>query len=297
VSAVLAIKGLRVSLAEGSRRRPVLRGVTLGVEAGEVHGLVGQSGAGKTMVGRAVLGILPRGARIDAGGIAFSGEDVTHLPERRRRRLLGKGMALIPQDPMTSLNPSRTIGRQMGDVLALHLGLGRAAARARAAGLLDEVRLRQPTALLDRYPHELSGGMRQRVLIAIAFACRPALVIADEPTTALDVTVQRRILRLIRDLQRGHGTAVLFVTHNLGVVAKVCDRVSVLHAGRILESGTAAEVVGAPRHPYTRALMAATPRWDRPAETLRPVPPALMAALEAEAAASDGAHAGHTPRG
>jgi peptide/nickel transport system ATP-binding protein len=180
----------------------------------------------------------------------------------------------------------------MTDVLRMHLGLSRQTARARALELLNDVHIREPARVLQRFPHELSGGMRQRVLIAIAFACRPKLIIADEPTTALDVTVQKQVLRLLKELQAAHGTAILFITHDLGVVAKLCDTVSVMHAGRVLESASAAQLFTAPTHPYTRALFAATPRYDRPADVLAPIPEALAAGLWDEARGLDAAKAG-----
>ncbi len=269
------------------RGMAVLRGVDLNVAAGQVHGLVGETGAGKSMVGRAVLGILPGGARITDGNMAFDGIDLAQLPGASRRRMLGRHMSLIPQDPMTALNPVYRIGRQLSDVLRHSLGLGRGAARRRALELLDEVRISAPERVFNQYPHELSGGMRQRVLIAGAFACGPKLIIADEPTTALDVTVQREVLRLIRRLQRNEGTALLFVTHDLGVVAKICDRVSVIHSGRIVECGPAEALFSAPQHPYTRALFAATPRYDRPGERLMPVPRQLTRRMRDDAAAYD----------
>jgi peptide/nickel transport system ATP-binding protein len=261
----------------------VLRGVSLELRPGEVRGLVGESGAGKSMLGRAVLGLLPANAAIVAGRIAFEGRDLIAMPEPERRRLFGRRIALIPQDPMTSLNPVKRVGAQIAMLLRHHLGLSKRDALARAAELLSEVAIRDPRRVLDLYPHEISGGMRQRVLIAMAFACDPSLVIADEPTTALDVTVQRQVLQLVERLRQRHGAAVLFVTHDLGVVAKICRTMTVLHAGRVLEEGETADVLAKPRHPYTRALLAATPRADRPAEALRPVPPALIDSLWAEA--------------
>ncbi|MEE8272549.1 MAG: ABC transporter ATP-binding protein [Alphaproteobacteria bacterium] len=282
----LEIDGLHLDIAARDRRVAVLRGVDLAVAAGEVHGLVGESGAGKTMVGRAVLGLAPESAAV-SGRIRFAGGDLLGLPERARRALLGRGMALIPQDPLAALNPVRRIGAQIADMLRLHLRLGRRAAAARVLELLGDVHIRAPERVVRQYPHELSGGMRQRVLIAIAFSCRPRLIVADEPTTALDVTVQRRILRLIRELNAGSDTAILFITHDLGVVAKICDRVSVIHAGRIVEAAPVGEIFAAPRHDYTRALLRATPRHDRPANALAPIPAALAARLADEAAAFD----------
>ena len=287
---ILSVRDLHLAIGEGRRRAPILRGVSLDIAPGEVHGLVGESGAGKTMIGKAVLGIQPSRARIAGGSVTFDGRDITRLPERERRRLMGRGLGLIPQDPMTSLNPAARIGGQIADVLRLHLGMDRAAARERTLELLNDVRIRAPERVLRQYPHELSGGMRQRVLIAIAFACRPKLIVADEPTTALDVTVQRQVLALIKEMQAQEGASILFVTHDLGVVAKICDRVTVLHAGRVLEAGETSRIVETPEHDYTRALMAATPRHDRPGDVLRPVPEALTARLNAEALAYDAAH-------
>jgi peptide/nickel transport system ATP-binding protein len=287
MSAILDIADLHLDIVTARRRSHILRGVTLGVRPGEVHGLVGESGAGKTMVGKVVLGILPPTARVVAGAVRFDDVDITRMSDRRRRTLMGPGLALIPQDPMTSLNPAHRIGAQITDVLRLHLGLGTDAAHDRALALLQDVHIRNPERVLRQYPHELSGGMRQRVLIAIAFACRPKLIVADEPTTALDVTVQRQVLRLIKEMQESAGTAILFVTHDLGVVAKICDRVTVLHAGRVLEHGPTRQVVERPEHPYTRALMKATPRYDRPGDLLEPVPPALVRELNAAAEVYD----------
>jgi peptide/nickel transport system ATP-binding protein len=260
----------------------ILRRVSLHVEPGQIVGLVGESGAGKSMVGRVVLGIAPMNARVTHGEVIFAGRDITHLPEAQRRPLLGRDIAFIPQNPMTALNPVVRIEPQVTDVLRMHLGLDAAAAHARALELLQSVHLREPERVLRQYPHELSGGMRQRVLIAIAFACRPKLIIADEPTTALDVTVQKQILRLIRELQSQSGTALLFITHDFGVVAKLCDRVAVMHGGRILESAASAQLFARPAHEYTRALLDATPRYDRPGGLLRPVPAALVQRLDAE---------------
>ena len=279
MTATLTVEGLKVAIGDAN----VLRGISLEVEPGEVRGLVGESGAGKSMLGRAVLGLLPANATILSGHIAFEGRDLLAMREFERRSLLGRRIALIPQDPMTSLNPVKRVGAQISNLLRHHLGLSKRAALLRATELLTEVAIREPARVLSLYPHEISGGMRQRVLIAMAFACDPSLVIADEPTTALDVTVQRQVLQLVERLRKRHGSAVLFITHDLGVVAKICRSVSVLHAGRVLEEGETADVLMRPRHAYTRALLAGTPRADRPAETLRPVPPALIEQLWSEA--------------
>jgi peptide/nickel transport system ATP-binding protein len=279
MTATLTVEGLKVAIGDAN----VLRGISLEVEPGEVRGLVGESGAGKSMLGRAVLGLLPANATVTSGHIAFEGRDLLAMRESERRSLLGRRIALIPQDPMTSLNPVKRVGAQVSSLLRHHLGLSKRAALLRATELLTEVAIREPERVLSLYPHEISGGMRQRVLIAMAFACDPSLVIADEPTTALDVTVQRQVLQLVERLRRSHGSAVLFITHDLGVVAKICRSMSVLHAGRVLEEGETADVLMRPRHAYTRALLAATPRADRPAETLRPVPPALIEQLWSEA--------------
>ena len=291
-SPVLEIIDLHLEIEADRRRTQILRGVDLSIDAGEVHGLVGESGAGKTMVGKVVLGIQPTQAKVTRGTVRFDGQDITHISERARRELMGKGLALIPQDPTTALNPAYRIGKQVTDVLRLHLGMNKAAARVRAFELLSDVHIRSPERVLQQYPHELSGGMRQRVLIAVAFSCQPKLIIADEPTTALDVTVQRQVLGLIKDLQANRGTALLFITHDFGVVAKICDRLTVLNAGRVLEQGTVRSTFKRPKHAYTSALMKATPRYDRPGDELAPVPAKLTAELEKEATAYD-QEAGH----
>ena len=280
---ILAVHGL--SAISQRDRTPILHDVSLTVDRGETRGLVGESGAGKTTIGKAILGILPRAVRVTGGKIRFDGQDLLTMPEALLRRLVGQRIALIPQDPMTALNPGRRIEGQLTDGLRLWRGLDGGAARKIALDLLEEVHIRDPERVLGSYPHELSGGMRQRVLIAAAFALEPKLIVADEPTTALDVTVQKQILRLVRAMQRAHGTAVLFVTHNLGVVAQVCDDVTLLFGGRVIEQGRTADVFERPRHPYTQALLDACPRYDRPKTALRPVPAEVIARLRAEAAA------------
>ncbi|MDX8526033.1 ABC transporter ATP-binding protein [Mesorhizobium sp. MSK_1335] len=284
MSACLDIRRLSAVLPNGQR---VLRSVSLAVQPGEVRALVGESGAGKTMIGKAVLGVLPKSVRVVEGEMLIEGEDLGRLDEKARRKLIGARTALIPQDPLTALNPSRRIGSQMTDRLIRILGWSGERADKRIRQLLDEVQIRDPERVLKSYPHELSGGMRQRALIAAAFAAEPRLIVADEPTTALDVTVQKQILRLIAQLQRDHGTAILFVTHDLGVVAKISQKVSVLYAGKVVEEADTAQLFAAPQHPYTRALIAATPRYTDPYASLKPVDESVLAGLAAEIAAAD----------
>ncbi len=283
---LLTVKALSaVSVREAGA--PILRGVSLRVAPGEVHGVVGESGAGKSTVARAILGILPRTVRITAGRIELSGTELLTLSPGRRRRLLGAHVALIPQDPLTALNPGRRVGAQLTDGLRMWKGCSPREAKRRALALLEEVQMHEPERVMRCFPHQLSGGMRQRVLIAAAFALEPQLVVADEPTTALDVTVQRQILRLIRQMQARHGTGAIFITHDLGVVAQICDQVTLLYAGRVMEQGPTAGMLLHPAHPYTRALLHATPRYDRPQDTLRPVPESVIAACRLEAARYD----------
>jgi peptide/nickel transport system ATP-binding protein len=281
---VLAVSQL--SAVSGRDRAVILHEVSLEVRRGETCGLVGESGAGKSTVAKAILGILPRTVRVTDGAVRFEGVDLMTMPMDARRRLIGEKIALIPQDPLTALNPSRRIEAQLTDGLRLQRGLDARTARARGLALLDEVQIQGPERVLRCFPHELSGGMRQRVLIASAFALEPRLIVADEPTTALDVTVQKQILRLIRAMQTAHGTAVLFVTHDLGVVAQICDSVTLLFGGRVVEAGRTADLLTMPRRPYTRALIEASPRYDRPDAGLRPIPDEVVAGLRAELAAS-----------
>jgi peptide/nickel transport system ATP-binding protein len=273
---ILKISDLRVEFKSGFHTIPVLRGVNLSVSAGEVCALVGESGAGKSMVAKAILGLLPDSARVQQGKIWFDDTDLLSLRQRALSRLLGRRISLIPQDPMVSLNPVRRIGLQMCDAICLHLKVDRAAARQASLQLLDEVMINDPERVFESYAHELSGGMRQRVLIAMAFSCEPDLIIADEPTTALDVTVQMRVLL------RQKKTAVLFVTHDLGVVSKISDRVVVLYDGRVLEDSAVGTLFTKPTHAYTAALLEASPRYDRPDKPIMPVPKILISQLNAE---------------
>lgn len=280
----LCLRNLSVRLRKGP---PLLRSVSLDVAAGEVRGLVGESGAGKSMIGKAVLGILPPSVEITGGEILLDGVDLLRLTPAERRRRIGATCALIPQDPLTALNPSHRIGPQITDRLVDILGWTRADAIARTGELLSEVQIAAPDRVMRSYPHELSGGMRQRILIASAFAAEPKLIVADEPTTALDVTVQKQILKLIAGMQARHGTALVFVTHDLGVVSKVCQRLSVLYSGMVVEDSTVADFFTAPRHAYSAALLAATPKYTDPASGLLPVPDTVIDAVRAEVAAFD----------
>lgn len=279
MSAYLSIRNLNVTLRGGAS---ILRAVSLDVAAGQVHGLVGESGAGKSMIGKAVLGTLPRALEIASGEIWLDGVNLETLSPRDRRKRIGAAAALIPQDPLTALNPSKRIGPQITRRLVDILGWSKRDAQARATDLLAEVHIPDPARVMRSYPHELSGGMRQRILIASAFAAEPKLIIADEPTTALDVTVQKQILRLIADMQARHGTALLFVTHDLGVVSKVCNSLSVLYAGKIVENAAMERFFTRPIHPYSAALLAATPTYTDPTGSLKPVAQDVIDATELE---------------
>lgn len=285
MSAFLEIGNLSARLRNTSQR--VLRDVTLEVPAGKVRGLVGESGAGKSMIGKAVLGVLPHSIEVVEGEILLDGQDLQKLPAAARRKVIGAKTALIPQDPLTALNPSRRIGPQIVDRLVDILGWDKVRANQRALEMLAEVRIPEPERVIKLYPHELSGGMRQRVLIASAFAAEPKLIVADEPTTALDVTVQKQILKLISEMQARHGTALLFVTHDLGVVAKICDSLSVLYAGKVVEQTSVDAFFAGPKHPYSRALLAATPNHADASADLQPVSVDVLATVSAEIEAAD----------
>jgi oligopeptide/dipeptide ABC transporter ATP-binding protein len=252
---------------------PVVRGVSLTIAAGEMLGLVGESGSGKSVTALSILRLVPEPAgRITGGAIRFAGGDVLRLGRRQLRALRGRDIGMIFQEPMTSLNPVFTVGDQIGEAILLHEAIGAAAATARAVDLLALVGLPAPAEMLQRYPHELSGGQRQRVMIAMALACRPKLLIADEPTTALDVTVQAQILELIARLRHELGMAVLLITHDLGVVGQYCDRVAVMYAGRIVEEAPVAALFARPRHRYTEALIRTRPAANPPGKVLPTIP-------------------------
>jgi len=269
---LLQVRDLRIGFATGQGEARVVGGLSFELEAGQTLGIVGESGSGKSQTALALLGLQPRPARI-SGSVRFEGRELLGLGERELNQVRGNRIGLVSQDPMTSLNPYRSIGAQMSEVLVRHRGLSHAAALADSARMLDAVRIADAGARLRQYPHEFSGGMRQRVLIASALLCRPALLVADEPTTALDVTVQAEILALLEQLQEDLGLALLLISHDLDVVAEVCERVLVMYAGRAVESGPAARLLAAPRHPYTAGLLASRPRLDTPPGVpLQPIP-------------------------
>ena len=270
---LLQVDDLRVRFWTSRGLVHAVNGISFEVRAGETLGLVGESGCGKSVTALATMGILPRAARIPSGSIKLDGRELVGLSERSWRRVRGKEIAMIFQDPMTSLNPVLTIGAQLRESLEEHLDLDRKQATRRAVDLLEQVGIPGAKSRLKNYPHQFSGGMRQRVMIAMALACEPKLLIADEPTTALDVTIQAQILDLLRDLVQERGTALVLITHDLGVVAGMCEHVQVMYAGTLVESGTAEEVFAAPRHPYTLGLLQSVPRLDiGRRQPLRPIP-------------------------
>jgi oligopeptide/dipeptide ABC transporter ATP-binding protein len=265
VATLLDVQDLRTHFVTRGGVVRAVDGVSWDVAEGETVALVGESGCGKSVSALSIMRLVaPPAGRIVGGRILFKGRDLLQLDEESMRRVRGREIAMIFQEPMTSLNPVLTIGRQMTEGLETHLGLTPAAARQRAAELLSMVGISDPARRLPQYPHQFSGGMRQRMMIAMALACEPSLVLADEPTTALDVTIQAQILELMKSLSRRLGVAMLMITHNLGIVARYADRVNVMYAGRIIERGTAREIYANPKHPYTLGLLRSVPRLDEP---------------------------------
>jgi oligopeptide/dipeptide ABC transporter ATP-binding protein len=246
--------------ARGTRVVRAVNQVSMTLGAGETLGIVGESGSGKTTFALTLLRLLPPAARIVSGEILFEGEDLLKKSDREMRRIRGKRVAMILQDPMASLNPLFTIGDQVAEPMRVHDGVPRKSAWSKARDLLKAVRISAPETRVREYPHQMSGGMRQRIVGAIGISCDPALLIADEPTTSLDVTIQAQYLNLLRDLQRAHHLALIFITHNLGIVAKMCDQVAVMYAGRLVEFGSVRRIFNAPAHPYTQALLTSIPR-------------------------------------
>ena len=259
---LLAVDDLRVEFWTDRGTIYAVNGISFEIAAGETLGIVGESGCGKSVTSLALLGILPRAGRVAGGTAQYAGRDLFQLPDRELRQIRGKEIAMIFQDPMSSLNPVLTIGKQIREVLEKHFNMDRRAANVRATELLDQVGIPSAKARLKDYPHQFSGGMRQRAMIAMALACEPKLLIADEPTTALDVTIQAQILDLLRTLVRDQGTALIMITHDLGVVAGMCERVNVMYAGTFVETGSADPIFARPRHPYTLGLLQSVPRLD-----------------------------------
>ena len=260
---VLDVRGLSASFFSRWGEVHAVSEVSISVRRGERLALVGESGSGKTATAMSILRMLPGSGTIKAGKIAFEGRDLLAIPEREMAKVRGRNIGLVPQDPAASMNPLMTAGEHVTELLGVHLGLRGRAARERAIELFEAVGIPEPANRFKAYPHQLSGGLRQRVMIALAIACRPALLIADEPTTALDSTVQAQILELIATLSQELRMATILITHNLGIVAGLCDRVAVMYAGRIIEVSPRDELFAAPRHPYTRGLLHSVPRVDR----------------------------------
>ena len=281
MSALLEVSGLEISFGALS----AVRGASIEVRRGETHCLVGESGCGKSVTALAVMGLLPNNGLRHAAALRFDGQDILGLDEKGMSRLRGDRMAMIFQEPMTSLNPAYTVGSQMAEVMVRHRGVSKRAALDRAAELLERVRITSPEMRLGQYPHQLSGGLRQRVMIAMALMCEPELLIADEPTTALDVTVQAQILRLLADLQKDLGLAILLITHDLGVVARTAHRVSVMYAGEVVESSPVEQLFERPMHPYTRGLLSCVPvpgkiRRDQPLGSIPGMVPHVTSGFE-----------------
>ena len=279
---LLEVTDLRTYFTTDAGVARAVDGVSLQLETGETLGIVGESGCGKTVTALSVLGLIatPPGEIVAGSSIRFEDEELLEVKPARLREIRGNEISMIFQEPMTSLNPVLTVGHQIEEVLRLHRGLGRREARAAGVALLAEVGIPEPDQRFDAYPHQMSGGMLQRVMIAIALSCEPRLLIADEPTTALDVTIQAQILDLLVELQRAHGMALLLITHDLGVIAEVCDRVVVMYGGQIVETGTTEEILTRPEHPYTQGLLASLPGIGERDVRLNPIPGTVPSAVD-----------------
>ncbi|KGM33121.1 ABC transporter ATP-binding protein [Inquilinus limosus] len=271
----LSVRDLKVQFRNRRGLLTAIDGVSFDIAPGEVLGVVGESGAGKSITGTAVIGLIDPPGRIAGGEIRLKGERIDNLRPEAMRRIRGRRIGMIFQDPLTSLNPLYTVGRQLTETITTHLPLGRDAARRKAIALLEEVGIPAAAARIDSYPHEFSGGMRQRVVIALALAAEPELVIADEPTTALDVSVQAQVIAVLKRLCRERGTAVMLITHDMGVIAETADRVAVMYAGRIAEIGPVRTVIRQPHHPYTVGLMGSIPTVEGDADRLQQIPGAM----------------------
>jgi peptide/nickel transport system ATP-binding protein len=272
-SPVLSIDNLSIEFPAYRSTVKALNGVSLEVRPGEIVGVIGESGSGKSVTAMLSLRLLPeRSYRVSSGSLHILGRDMLAAQEKDLLKVRGRDAAMIFQEPMTALNPTRRIGRQMTDVIIHHQQRSKAEARAKAIALLRDMHIADPEQVMDSYPFELSGGMRQRVMIALAFSCDPQLLIADEPTTALDVTVQRQVLLLLREKARQRGTAILLITHDMALVSQFCDRVYVMYTGAVVEQGITAEVMAAPQHPYTRGLLSGLPEQVEPGQELMTIP-------------------------
>jgi peptide/nickel transport system ATP-binding protein len=272
---LLEVNNLRVEFPTRRGTLLALDGVSLSIAPGEVLGVVGESGAGKSLTGAAIIGLLEPPGRISGGEVRLEGERIDNLPKDAMRKIRGRKIGAIFQDPLTSLNPLYSVGRQLAETIQTHLGLSDEAARERAITLLESTGIPAARARIDHYPHQFSGGMRQRVVIALALAAEPKLIVADEPTTALDVSIQAQIISLIKTLCREHGTAVMLVTHDMGVIAETADRVAVMYAGRIAEIGPVNDVIHKPHHPYTMGLMGSIPQMGEERERLMQIDGAM----------------------
>jgi len=273
--ALLSVRNLRVEFPTRHGTLVAVDDISFDIMPGEVLGVVGESGAGKSLTGTAIIGLIEPPGRIGAGEILLKGKRIDDLPPDRLRRIRGRRIGMVFQDPLTSLNPLYRIGDQLAETVITHTGVNTATARRRAVALLTEVGIPAPEARFGNYPHQFSGGMRQRVVLALALAANPELIIADEPTTALDVSVQAQIIALLKRLCRDHGTAVMLITHDMGVIAETADRVAVMYAGRIVEIGPVRAVVKSPLHPYTAGLMGSIPKPDADAARLTQIPGAM----------------------
>ncbi|ELP5715627.1 peptide/nickel transport system ATP-binding protein [Enterobacter asburiae] len=279
MSNLLALENLQTTFRTREGEVHAVRGVSFQVQPGELVGIVGESGCGKSVTCKSIIQLLGSNGRITGGSIRFQNEDLAQKTPAQMRTIRGNEIAMIFQDPMTALNPVLTIGKQMSEILMRNKGLAKKAAKAAAIAMLEQVGIAEAERRYDQYPHEFSGGMRQRVMIAIALSCNPKLLIADEPTTALDVTIQAQILRLLKSLQQQTRTAILLITHDLGVVAQVCSRVVVMYGGLVMEEGSVEDIFYRPAHPYTQGLLASLPRPDEVNQRLSPIegsPPGLL---------------------
>jgi peptide/nickel transport system ATP-binding protein len=269
---ILQVQGLKTAFFTDDGQVPAVDGIDFYIRKGEILGIVGESGCGKSVTSLSIMGLVSEPGKVVDGKILFNGEDITHAKERRMREIRGGDIAMIFQEPMTSLNPVFTIGNQLEEAIRIHRKVSKKEALSRAVDLLKLVGLPRAKELLDNYPHQLSGGMRQRVMIAMAMACDPKVLIADEPTTALDVTIQKQILNLMKKLNQETGTAIALITHDLGVVAQMCERVIVMYAGKIVEEGRVRDIFNNPGHPYTKGLIASVPDMRKPQSRLYSIP-------------------------